>query len=83
MIDLEPLAQQRREPRVHRLVGVGFVIEQDMGCEGREPGGDLPYVQVLDVGYPLMPIMSVRTRSGSIPRGAASRSTRVDSRMSP
>ena len=58
-------------------------LDEDVGRERWEPRADLPDMQVVDVGHALRaPEDSARPRSGSIPSGAASRSTRPEARSS-
>lgn len=89
MVDLEggvgdavALAQQTLQVATF-LVALATGEDQDVCGQGALAGGDLPDVQVVDLGDVQGAARCPPTRSGSIPVGAASRKMREEARTSP
>lgn len=48
VVEAVPVVQERGDG-LAALVAVMFVVDQQVGGQGREAGGDFPYVQVVDL----------------------------------
>ena len=81
-----PNGSQGRARRLGQRLGrvqIGVVVELQMGGEGRGLGVERPQVEVVDADDPRHRLEGLTDRSGSMPLGAASRSTPTDSRRTP